>query len=83
MALFFQYPIHKTCYMPNSQNRNAGDNNNSKGQPKHDMKAPTEKPNPERSDLKDGVQHPKNSKGDTSRSSSQGRKSSSGGRIED
>ena len=69
--------------MPNSANRNAGSNNVSKGQPRHDpANDSSEKPNPERSDLKHG-DHEKDHKGDTSRSSSQGRKESSGGSADD
>jgi len=69
--------------MPNSANRNSGDNNGSKGQPKHDVQnASSPKPNPERSDRK-GDEHSKDHKGDTSRSSNQGRKEASGGRTEE
>lgn len=71
--------------MPNSQNRNSGGNENSgKGQPKDrsTTKASAPKPNPERSDLKNG-EHDRDHKGDTSRSSNQGRKSASGGSAED
>jgi hypothetical protein len=69
--------------MPNSANRNAGSNNNSKGPPKHDAgHDSSSKPNPERSDLKNG-DHAKDHKVDTSRSSNQGRKEASGGSAED
>ncbi len=69
--------------MPNSANRNSGGNNSSKGQPKHETsRDASEKPNPERSDLKQG-DHPKDHKADTSRSSNQGRKEASGGSVED
>lgn len=64
--------------MPNSQNRNAGSNKISVGQPKdRTAKAAALKPNPERSDLKhdDGNEH----RGSTDRTSNQGRKSASGG----
>ncbi len=68
--------------MPNSANRNNGGNNGTKGQPKHvTQKASTPKPNPERSDLKNG-DRPKDHPGVTSRSSSQGRKEASGGSAE-
>lgn len=69
--------------MPNSANRNAGGNNASQGQPKHDVdNASSPKPNPERSDLKHG-DHGKDHQGDTSRSSSQGRKEASGGETDE
>lgn len=73
----------KQFYMPNSANRNAGGNNASKGQPKHDVGHDNKpKANDERSDRKHG-DHPKESRGDTSRSSNQGRKEASGGTVED
>lgn len=70
--------------MPNSANRN----NNKKGSGKghaEDMnaKGPEQKPNPERSDVKHGTDEPKSHRGDTSRSSNQGRKEASGGSAED
>ena len=69
--------------MPNSANRNAGGNNASKGQPKHDVSNDKKsKANEERSDRKHG-DHPQEHKGDTSRSSNQGRKEASGGSVED
>lgn len=69
--------------MPNSANRNNGGNNASKGQPKHDEeRASSQKVNTERSDRKHG-DHDKDRRGDTGRTSSQGRKSASGGSVED
>jgi hypothetical protein len=65
--------------MPNSQNRSNNNNNSDKGQPKdRPQEASAPKSNPERSDVKHG-DHPKEHRGDTSRSSSQGRKEASGG----
>lgn len=62
--------------MPNSQNRSNNNSNSGKGQPKdRTTKASAPKPNPERSDLKQGSPD----RGDTSRSSNQGRKRASGG----
>ena len=71
--------------MPNSANRNNGGGSNSnQGQPKHDpARGSSEKPNPERSDIKHGTDEPKSHHGDTSRSSNQGRKEASGGSVED
>ena len=70
--------------MPNSQNSSKhGNSSTGKGGAKHRTpRASSEKPNEERSDLKEG-EHPKEHKGDTSRSSSQGRKTASGGSIDD
>ena len=69
--------------MPNSQNRNNGNNNSGKGQPKdRPTQASAPQPNPERSDIKQG-DHPKDHRGDTSRSSNQGRKEASGGSADD
>ena len=70
--------------MPNSANKSKSSNKNAgHGQPKHGVqRTSSQKSNPERSDLKH-EDHPKDHKGDTGRSSSQGRKSASGGRIED
>ncbi|HYC29579.1 MAG TPA: hypothetical protein VEB42_12190, partial [Chitinophagaceae bacterium] len=65
--------------MPNSQNRSTNNNDSGKGQPKdHTSKASAQKSNPERSDRKHG-DHPKEHRGDTGRSSNQGRKEASGG----
>ena len=62
--------------MPNSQNRNAGGNKNSVGQPKdRATKVSAPKANPERSDLKQNEER----SGSTDRTSNQGRKSASGG----
>ncbi|WP_121353911.1 hypothetical protein [Flavisolibacter nicotianae] len=69
--------------MPNSANRSNGGNNASKGQPKHDTtRTASQKPNTERSDRKHGDSD-KDRRGDTGRTSSQGRKSASGGSAED
>lgn len=70
--------------MPNNGNRSNSNNNDAgKGAPKERVSKDTsEKRNPERSDLKHG-DHPKDHKGDTSRSSSQGRKAASGGSVEE
>lgn len=70
--------------MPNSQNRNAGSNKGSVGHKEEvDQKKNKPKPNPERSDVKRDTDNPKTHRGDTGRSSSQGRKEASGGRAED
>lgn len=79
MAPYFPFFSSKTSYMSNNQNR--GKSNNNSGQGHADdptTKAAAPKPNPERSDRKHG-DHPKDHKGDTGRSSSQGRKEASGG----
>jgi hypothetical protein len=68
--------------MPNSANRNAGSNKGGSGHKEEVNKTDKQKPNPERSDLKHG-DHEKHHEGDTSRSSSQGRKEASGGEVED
>ena len=84
MALYFRTVFPKLYNMPNSANRNNGGGSNSnQGQPKHDpSRGSSEKPNPERSDLKQG-DHPKHHQGDTSRSSNQGRKEASGGSVDE
>lgn len=65
--------------MPNKANRSNGSSNSGKGQTGDAMKQTSApKPNPERSDIK----HDNDSsgqKGDTSRTSNQGRKAASGG----
>lgn len=68
--------------MPNSANKNNGGKSNAgQGAPRHQVSNDRgSKPNPERSDLKQGGRD-QNHKGDTSRTSSQGRKSSSGGTV--
>jgi hypothetical protein len=74
--------------MPNSANKNGGSKNSgskSSGQgqhhhPEEQQAKNTQKPNPERSDVKAGTDH---NDGHTSRSSNQGRKSASGGTVED
>lgn len=70
--------------MPNNANRSQRANNNAgQGQPEHETsRTSSDKRNPERSDLKH-TDHTKDHKGDTSRSSSQGRKAASGGRVND
>ena len=70
--------------MPNSGNRNNGNNKNSgEGSPRHrTSRTSPQKNNPEQSDIKH-ESHPKQHKGDTSRSSDMGRKAASGGSIED
>lgn len=79
-AAFSQNPYT----MPNSQNRNAGSNKGSVGQPAEvSNKAKAPKPNPERSDIKHDTDKPKSHRGDTGRSSNQGRKEASGGSAED
>ena len=69
--------------MPNSANRKAGNNKGGTGH-KEDVSKSSgpSKPNTERSDLKHG-DHDKHHRGDTSRSSNQGRKEASGGSAED
>jgi hypothetical protein len=83
MAPSFHRYVSKTYHMPNSANRNNGGGSNSnKGQPKHrPSEGSSEKPNPERSDVKHGTGD--GSKGDPGRTSNQGRKRASGGDTED
>jgi hypothetical protein len=71
--------------MPNSANRSNSGGNSNKGQPKHEpSRSSSQKPNPERSDVKHGSgDHPKTQRGDTGRSSNEGRKEASGGSAED
>ncbi|HEV7330296.1 MAG TPA: hypothetical protein VGN63_04590 [Flavisolibacter sp.] len=66
--------------MPNSANRsNSGGGNSNKGQPKHrTSRSSSDKPNPERSDLKHGNSD-NGRKGDPGRTSNEGRKRASGG----
>jgi hypothetical protein len=78
MALYFQPYSSKTYCMPNSANRSSNNKNAGQGQPEHRTSRSSQKDNTERSDLKHG-DHSKDHKGDTSRSSNQGRKSASGG----
>ncbi|NTS40652.1 hypothetical protein HRG84_07010 [Flavisolibacter sp. BT320] len=69
--------------MPNSANRNNSGGNANKGQPKHDVsRSSSDKPNPERSDLKNSKGN-SGRKGDPDRTSNQGRKEASGGSAED
>jgi hypothetical protein len=72
----------KKIFMPNSANRSHNKTNAGQGQPKSiaSDKA-TSKNNKERSDRKQGGS-PKERPGDTGRSSSQGRKTASGGEAE-
>lgn len=69
--------------MPNSANRKAGDNKAGTGH-KEDVnkKSDSPKPNPERSDKKQGSPE-RGQRDDTSRTSSQGRKEASGGSVEE
>lgn len=84
MAPCFQRFLSKTYDMPNSANRSEGGNNASKGRPKHDQgRGGSPGPGPERSDVKHGTDEPKHHRGDTGRSSGQGRKEASGGSAED
>jgi hypothetical protein len=69
--------------MPNSANRNNNNSSSGKGHAEDMNSDSSPKPNPERSDLKHGTDQPKNHKGDTGRSSNQGRKEASGGSAED
>lgn len=79
MALYFPVTCSKTFDMPNSANQSKNNSDSGKGHAEGAAsKASAPKPNPERSDLKHG-EHPKDHKGDTSRSSNQGRKEASGG----
>ena len=65
--------------MPNSQNRGKSSKNAGQGHPDDPaQKASAPKPNPERSDKKH-CSPDKDHRGDTSRSSNQGRKEASGG----
>jgi hypothetical protein len=84
VALYFQNYLSKLNHMPNSANRSKTSNKNAgKGGPEHrTSRNHSEESNPERSDVKH-EDHPKSHKGDTSRSSSQGRKAASGGDAED
>jgi hypothetical protein len=68
--------------MPNSQNQGKPNKNAGQGMT-HDntQKASSSQTNPERSDLKHG-EHEKHHRGDTGRSSNQGRKLASGGETE-
>lgn len=70
--------------MPNSANRKAGDNKGGTGH-KEDVNKSSgpSKPNTERSDVKHNTDNAKHHRGDTSRSSNQGRKEASGGRAEE
>jgi hypothetical protein len=70
--------------MPNSGNRsNSGNKNAGEGSQKHrTSKTSSPQNNPERSDIKHEG-HPKDHKGDTSRSSDRGRKTASGGSVND
>jgi hypothetical protein len=68
--------------MPNQGNKGNGRSNAGKGQTGDPLKkkASSQKPSPERSDIKHG--HADND-GNTGRTSNQGRKSASGGSAED
>jgi len=69
--------------MPNSANRSNGGSNAGQGAPKRaSSKTSSQKSNPERSDLKRGGST-KDRRGDTGRTSNQGRKSASGGSAND
>lgn len=68
--------------MPNSANRSNGSGNASQGQPKHrTSRSGSDKPNPERSDLKRDSS--KQDRGSTDRTSNQGRKQASGGNVDE
>lgn len=70
--------------MPNSANRNNNKSNSGKGHAEDQTSnSSSQKPNPERSDIKHDTDKPQNHPGDTSRSSNQGRKEASGGSAED
>ncbi|HEU4470399.1 MAG TPA: hypothetical protein VFR58_04890 [Flavisolibacter sp.] len=70
--------------MPNSQNRSKNNSNAGKGHSKDiSSKASAPKANPERSDLKRGGGEDRGTKGDTGRTSNQGRKRASGGSAND
>ena len=69
--------------MPNSANRNNNKSNSGKGHAEDMHSGSSQKPNPERSDIKHDTDHPSNRKGDTNRTSNQGRKEASGGEVED
>jgi hypothetical protein len=69
--------------MPNSANKSNNNRNAGQGQPKDRVShTSAPKPNPERSDRKQGRSDDNNS-GDTSRTSNQGRKQASGGSAND
>lgn len=69
--------------MPNSGNRSSSNKNSGEGSPRHrTSRSSSQRNNAERSDVKHG-DHPKDHNTDTSRSSNQGRKSASGGSVED
>lgn len=68
--------------MPNSANKGNGKSNSGQGQrhhPSEQHEQEQEKPNPERSDIKQGTA---GNDSHTHRSSNQGRKEASGGRID-
>jgi hypothetical protein len=68
--------------MPNSANQGKPNKNAGQGTTgDRDTRNSSSKPNPERSDVKHG-DHEKSHRGDTSRSSNQGRKEASGGEAE-
>ena len=69
--------------MPNSANR-SNKGGSGKGQPKdHPSNDSNQKVNTERSDRKRGIDEQPTRRGDTGRSSNQGRKEASGGSAED
>ena len=84
MACYFPLIFSKTQRMPNSANRNNNKSNSGKGHAEEANTQPaSQKPNPERSDLKQDTDTTRQHRGDTSRSSNQGRKEASGGSAED
>lgn len=69
--------------MPNSANRNNNKSRSGKGHAEDpNQTSSSQKPNPERSDIKHDTDHPSNRSGDTNRTSNQGRKEASGGEAE-
>lgn len=64
--------------MPNQGNRSNGSSHSGKGHAKDDLtkKDSSQKPNPERSDIKHGTNE---NDGNTNRTSNEGRKAASGG----
>jgi hypothetical protein len=80
---FFFCLFFKPFVMPNSANKSNNNRNAGQGQPKDRVSNTKEqKPNPERSDRKQG-RSDNNSGGDTGRTSNQGRKQASGGSAAD
>jgi hypothetical protein len=84
MAPSFLPVYSKTYHMPNKGNKSNGRSQSGVGQPKHQpAKGNSEKPSPERSDVKHHTNEKGHGSDNTGRTSNQGRKSASGGSAED